>query len=401
MEISCRLGYVRPVRLVAVALAALAGVAAAQKPREYARELQAGIDAFRLGKYDAAKQHLELAHNLDLRAAAPHRFLAAVAAAQLRFAECIDQARKALRLEPAASEAPETRKLHATCREKAERPAFAGELGDQAAIAVVSNPSGAAVKIRGLGFGGTPLAPRPIAPGQLVVEVSKSGFLGARVEIDAVPGIVTDVIVELTPGVEATEVVAPSSGTLIIKAAPAREVTIDGRVIKGERVELSPGVHVVEVREPGRDPWRRRVAISADREVRLAPELVDSSPRERKRTIGTLLTGGGVVVAGLAVGAYYVSRRAAGDARDILRIEIERPPGDTTPPIRTRADFEAARDKANRWATISNIVWATGLVAAGTGVFLLHTNRRRDGDVPAFALTPISGGAFASMEIRW
>jgi hypothetical protein len=404
VEISRRLGYGSDVRLalVVVVCCAISGVAAAQRPSpEYTRALQGGIDALRLGKHDVAKQQLDLARNLDLKAAEPHRWLAALAHARLRFDECIEAARKALRLEPTGREVADTRKLHEDCRSKAGRPAFAGELGEQAAISVSSNPPGAAVRIRGLAVGGTPIAPRTIAPGQVVVDIVKSGFLPGRADVDVLPGIVTDVSVDLVAGVETAPNVEPSFGTLLVPLAPRREVLIDGRLVKTERTQLSPGIHIVEVREPDRDPWRRRVAITVDREQQLAPELVDSRPRESKRRIGKIALGAGTALAVLGVGAFYISRNAAEDARDILRIEIERPIGDTTPPLRTRADFEAARDKANRWATLSNVSWAAGFAAAGAGFYLLYRNRDRDGDAPDFAIAPVRGGAIAGASLVW
>ena len=71
------------------------GTARAQTP-EVAREFQAGVDAFRLGKYDEARVHLEKARALDPKLPGPHRFLAAVAQAQGKSDECIAEARAAI-----------------------------------------------------------------------------------------------------------------------------------------------------------------------------------------------------------------------------------------------------------------------------------------------------------------
>lgn len=389
-----------------VVLVVLAGVAVAQPPpKEFTRELDAGIDAFRLGKYDDAKKHLDLARNLDLKQAAPHRYLAAIAQAQMRWEECIDAARKALSLDRADTpHRADTRRLHDACRTATGRPDLAadrGELGEFAALAVTSNPPGASVKVRDLVYGGTPMAPHPLAAGRISVELVKSGFLTANIDIDALPGIITDVHVDMTPGVqEATPLPIPF-GRLIVPRAERRELLIDGRPVAGSRIELAPGVHIVEVREPGKEPWRRRVAITADRDTHLAPELVDSGPRESRRRLAKILIGTGAVAAGFAVGAFYISRGSAEDARDILRIEIARMPGETSPPIRTRDDFNAARDRANRWATISNLSWGAALAAAGTGIFLLYRNRDREGDAPEFAIAPVRGGAIATTGIEW
>jgi PEGA domain-containing protein len=67
----------------------------------------------------------------------------------------------------------------------------------RAAIAVTTSVPGAAVRVGGLGYGSTPVPPRPIEPGTLAVELAKPGYRPARVEIEALPGIITDVTVEL------------------------------------------------------------------------------------------------------------------------------------------------------------------------------------------------------------
>jgi tetratricopeptide (TPR) repeat protein len=180
----------------ALPLLVLCGIARAQ-PAEFAREFQAGVDAFRLGKYDAARARLEQARALEPKLAGPSRFLAAVAQAQGRWDDCITAARRALALNPRSSERSDTRKLHDACRASAGRAPYRGDLGDRAAIAVTSNVPGAAVKIGGLAYGATPLGPRPITAGALALELSKPGWRPARFEVEALPGIVTDVAVEL------------------------------------------------------------------------------------------------------------------------------------------------------------------------------------------------------------
>ncbi len=190
-------GTVSAVRARSVLLVlGLCGVAGAQ-PAEFTREFQAGVDAFRLGKLDSARAHLEKAKALEPGLAGPNRFLAAVAHGQGRWTDCIAAARLALALNPRSTEHKDTRKLHDRCRHGAGLPPYRGDLGERAAIAVTTSVPGAAVKIRGLGYGSTPVAPRPIEPGTLAIELGKRGFRSARVEIDALPGIVTDVSVEL------------------------------------------------------------------------------------------------------------------------------------------------------------------------------------------------------------
>jgi tetratricopeptide (TPR) repeat protein len=168
-------------------------------PPDVAHEFQAGVDAYRLGKYDDARAHLEKAEAGDPTLPGPHRFLAAVAQAQHRWADCITEARRALQLNPRSRELVETRTLHEGCRSADGRPAYAGALGDSAAIAVTANVTGATVRIAGLRYGGTPLVPRRIKPGVLQIAVEKAGWRPAQVTIEALPALVTDIAVVLEP----------------------------------------------------------------------------------------------------------------------------------------------------------------------------------------------------------
>ena len=202
MEILRRVRYglttVRPAVLLGVFAIGAAGRAhAGPVSAALTREFQAGVDAYRLGKYDEARAHLEKAQSIDPRLPGPHRFLAAVAQAQQRWADCITETRRALQLNPHSSEIAETRKLHDHCREADGRPVYAGDIGDGAAIAVTANVAGATVRIGGLRYGGTPVAPRLIKAGVLQVDVEKAGWKPAHLTVEALPAIVTDITVEL------------------------------------------------------------------------------------------------------------------------------------------------------------------------------------------------------------
>lgn len=177
----------------------VASVAADSTPAGFTREFQAGVDAYRLGKYDDARAHLEKAAGLDPKLPGPHRFLAAVASAQHRWADCIAEARRALQLNPHSQEIADTRKLHDSCRSADGRAAYSGDLGDSAAISVTANVTGATVRIGGLRYGGTPMAPRLIKPGILQVDLDRIGYKPARLTIEALPAIVTDILIELEP----------------------------------------------------------------------------------------------------------------------------------------------------------------------------------------------------------
>jgi len=392
------------------------GVAVAQ-PDELTKEFQAGVDAFRLGKLAEARQHLEKARFLDPKLPGPHRFLAALGQAQSRWSECIESAHKALELNPASSEAPDTRKLYEACRMSAGRTPARQELGDSAAIAVSTNVVGATVKINGLTYGGTPLAPRPITAGELDVEIEKPGWKPAKQTVNALAGIVTDVIVDLEPdgtaqGANELEVktaklkigylvVPPGTGTLTIDDAAAPAPV-------GDRFELAAGTHILQLEQPGKDPWRRRVRISAGQKTTVMPELVDTESRSRVETRGFYVVGAGGALLAAGFAASMISRDAANEARDIVRIERSRDPSRPLSetamisPVRTRDDLQDARDKHARFAVISNALYATGFITAGVGAYFLYKGARQRRDVPPpFAIAPVRGGAVIAKELAW
>ncbi len=396
------------------ALLLVAHVAYAQ-PVELTKEFQAGIDAYRLGKLDEARAHLEKARDMDPKLPGPYRFLAAVAQAQGRWTDCIDNAHEALVLKPTSSESADTKKLYESCRVSAGRTPYREALGESAAIAVTANVPGATVKINGLTYGGTPLAPRPIAAGELDITIEKPGWLPQQKTLTVLPGIVTDVIVDLEPDPAAQTAAAIDSKPKEIKVGylivppDSGTITIDGAVTPqtGERIELDPGPHVIELQKAGKDPWRRRVRISAGQKTTVTPTFIDHGQRERTETTGFYVLGaGGAVLAGGFVAA-VIARDAADEARDIVRIERSRdvrPLSETgmVAPVRTREDLQDARDRHAKWSVISNALYVTGIITSGVGAYFLYKGARQRRDVPPpFAIAPVEGGAIIAKELAW
>jgi len=388
-------------RLCWFVLLVVASPALAQPSADLTKEFQAGVDAFRLGKYDEARVHLEKARTIDPKLPGPYRFLAAVAKAQSKWTECIEDARKALELNPSSVETLDTRKVHDDCRVSAGRAPYRGpELVDSAAVAVTSNVPGATVKINSLTYGGTPMAPRPITAGKLAVEVEKRGWKPAKVEIDAPVGIVTDVDVELEADTSQQTVVEVGKG--------AEKPTKGWLVLPGERIEMEPGTQVIERRAPGADVWRRRVRIVAGQDTKVEPMFVNTEEREGKERVGLYVLAGGGVLLATGFGFGLAGEHAANEAREIDRVEKARDP--TLPisqtgavePVHTRADFNAAVDRANRDALISDVAVGAGLVAVGIGAYYIYRGaKERDDAPPPFALAPTRGGAFIAKEIAW
>ena len=392
------------VRSAAVVLA-LTSVVSAQPSSDVTKEFQAGVDAFRLGKLDEAKGHLEKAKSLDPNLPGPNRFLAAVAQAQQRWQDCIDFARTAIELNPRSAEIADTKKVHDECRLAAGRVPFRDELGDSAAIAVVTSVAGATVKIGGLNYGGTPLAPRPITAGKLEIDVEKPGWKPVHVSVNALAGLVTDVTLELEPDPNAQnpdvivkQPMSTTNGYLVVGDVPA--LTVDGQTTKAVngKVELAPGTHVIEIDRDAHDPWRRRVRINAGQATPIAPVFVETAARESKDQLGLALVSGGAAVTIFGFIANLESTDASAKAREINRLETAHPPAGQF----TRADFVDAHDRAKKWSLISNVAYGAGLAVIGVGAIYLYLGGRERSDVPPpFAITPVAGGAVISRGASW
>lgn len=401
----------------ALVLLLAARVAAAQSA-DFTREYNAGIDASRLGKYDEAIAHLEKARTLEPKLPGPHRWLAAVAQAQNRWADCVKEAHLALELNPNSSEVADTKKLYESCRISGGGVPYMADLTSSAAISVTTNIPGAQVRINGLTYGGTPLAPRPITPGPLDIEITKPGWRPVKAQVNAVVGIVTDVEVNLEADpnakvgseVDVNKPVKFKYGYLLIPPDATTTLTIDGKAtpLTDKRIELEPGTYVIELSRPGKDPYRRRVRISAGQKSVVNPEFVDTEERGASETRGFYVVGAGG--AALAVGfvAALIAERAGNEAQDIARIERGRDPSQPLSqtgmlaPVRTREDLQDARDRHARWSVISNAFYAVGLATTAFGAYYLYKGARERRDVPPpFAIAPVQGGAMIAKELVW
>ncbi|MFN0253360.1 MAG: PEGA domain-containing protein [Kofleriaceae bacterium] len=336
------------------------------------REFEAGVDAYRLGKLEDARAHLEKAIAMNPALPGPHRFLAAVSQAQGRFEDCIASARTAIEMNPRSSEIADTRKLHDACRSSAGRAVFRDDLGDGAAIAVTTSVPGATVTISGLSYGGTPLAPRRIKPGTHEVSVEKSGFRPAKASVNALPGVVTDVDFELVADASVVVKIAPSDSTSTLTIRGGDSLVLDGDSVSfepNEPISIAPGEHLVEVRRANKEPWRRRVRLEPRQERTLVPSF--ETAHAHVRTRGWLAIGAGVgfgLVGGVAAA---MSVDAEGSSRTALY-------------------------------AVSGVSFGVTAVAVGLGIYWVVRGRPVDRDAPPpFALAPIEGGALASTGFSW
>jgi hypothetical protein len=412
---------------------ALAAVAHAQKApsEEFTQAFQAGADAYRLGRLDEARAHLERAKSIDPTLPGPWRFLAQVAAAEEKWDECVASSREAIRLNPTSSTIAETRQVHDQCRKAWGKPDFPGpyETGT-GAISVTADQAGASVEINSLAYGATPMAPRAYPAGQtpVVVTVKKAGYLDATREVIVLPEIVTDVdvVLEVDPN---AAVIDPGIGTTEVKTGwirvttgvPGAVVTIDGAPPKLDdqgRAELESGVHEVVVTADGYEPQRRSVRVTKGQVQEVKVDLRSQARVDSMRSRGTILMSSGLALAVAGAVTGVLSLRAGDEARDIQGIEQTRPPFGTLPeadsaaiqPIRTRADQEAAEDRAKKWALISNISYGAAVVAIGVGAYYLVKSRKPADEVEPhkISIVPVPVvdeggglGAAAVGEVRW
>lgn len=376
VEISRRRAYACYVRSVVVSLALVvglvAGVRVARADDKVTREFEAGVDAFRLGKLDEARAHLEKAISMNPVLPGPHRFLAAVAQGQGRFEDCIASARTAIELNPRSSELADTRKLHDACRSSAGRTVFRDELGDGAAIAVVTSVPGATVTISGLSYGGTPLAPRRIKPGTHEVSVEKSGYRPAHASVNALPGIVTDVIFELVEDKSVTSQITPAAASSSLTITSGDSLVLDGDTVPfhpNEPISLAPGEHLLEVRRADMEPWRRRIRLAPNQQRSLAPEFETAHAHVRTRGWLAIGAGAGFAVVGGVTAA--IAADASGTSRTALY-------------------------------GVMGISFGIAAVGLGLGVYWVVRGQPVDRDAPPpFAIAPIEGGAVAATGFAW
>jgi hypothetical protein len=407
-------------------LAALAGSAHAQQAPspQFTREYDAGRDAYRLGKFDEAREHLEKAKAFEPKLPGPYRYLAAVDQAEQKFADCVIDARMAMQLNPASTELPETIKLHDACRASLGRPAFEfSKDSTGGAISVTSNVEGAAVTLNGLKYGATPLAPREVVSGDAEIGVSKVGYLPATKKVYVLVGVVTDVDVTLdkdpnykdTDNAGASHVTVPTTGFLVLSGVPNGTFTLDGTAVtlKEGAIESDPGVHEVVVNAPGMESWRRRVRFARGQKITIDVALTSSDQRSSSRGLGLTLVSVGALLAAGSAGAGIYSYHQAQIAHDWVRIEQTRPTGvpiDQTGaalPVHTRADIDAQNQKAKNWGYVADGALAAGAISAGIGVYYLLKDRpsEQEGKPAPFAIAPIIGhgdtGFVVAKEVRW
>ena len=365
--------------LATISFGASAALAQQAPSPQFTREFQAGVDAYRLGKYDEARAHLEQAKAFEPKLPGPYRYLAAVDQSESKFADCVADARTAIELNPKSTEIGETIKLHDACRASLGKTAYtfaADSTGG--AITVTANTDAATVTLNGLKYGATPLAPREVVAGDAEIGVSKLGFLPQTKTVKVLAGIVTDVdfTLEKDPNYkDQTDVgnnhpAEPTTGFLELTGAASATIKLDGKdvALEDNKLESDPGVHEIEVRSPGMESWRRRVRIARGQKITIGVTMVSSDDRASSHGKGVAFVTIGALLAAGALGTGIYSYRQAEIAHDWVRVEQTRPAGMDTSgvlPIHTRADIDAQSDKAKTWGYISDAAVGAAVVSFG------------------------------------
>lgn len=254
---------------------------ASAQPAKLAQRFQEGVDAYRLGDYAEARVHLEAARKLDPKLPGPHRFLAAVALAEKRHDDCIASAAQALRVAPQSRELDDTRKLHEDCRLAAGRPTFSGAYRDGGgALAITATfedvSVGAAIAIDGKSSGSTPLYPRAISAGPHQIKVSRAGAGEQTLQIDVLPGVVTDVAVVLGAPKQEAWIELPAE----LLKEESLALSIDGKPVTASvRVAVAPGKRAIVLRR-GKQEWSRTIEVTPSKTVKLTPTF--PSPKKTR-----------------------------------------------------------------------------------------------------------------------
>jgi hypothetical protein len=136
---------------------------------------------------------------------------------------------------------------------KAQMPQFGS-------IKVLSNANGAEVYLDGELKGNVPAAIANVAPGTHILEVKADGFDPSEENVDVVVG--QEKVLKVT----LKEKAKPTTGWLQVLTAPDSNLFVDGKPIPPpipDKIELSPGKHVVLVQKPGFADFRQDAMITA------------------------------------------------------------------------------------------------------------------------------------------
>lgn len=255
-------------------------------------------------------------------------------------------------------------------------------------LRVETRPAGARVLVDGEPAGSTPLT-RPVAAGAHTIRVELEGF--EPIERTVTLGPEHTKASPLPVEIELSKAIP--RGELVLSVSPAgAEVLVDrelvGRAPLTEPLVLTEGLHTIEVRAPGAEPYTEMIAISAGQR---AETSIDIGGGPDWSTIGivTMGVGGALVAGGAVTGALALG--ASGDLDD-CRADPSC--------ARSAREVELADDVRSQALVTDVLIWSGVAVAAGGVVLYLlapdeagveHSEIREQ----SWFVTPLQGGAAA------
>jgi hypothetical protein len=166
-----------------------------------------------------------------------------------------------------------------------------------ATLKITISVDGASVLIDGETVGISPLSdPLAVDLGRHTLTVRKAGFETIERVTDAVGGGEAAISITLTPRTPVSH--------LTVATDTDASIRIDGQIAGAGRYDgqLSPGTHQVAVTESGKLPYRAEVDLR-DGETRTVQVTLESA---RGGTLWPWIVGGTALVAGAAVGGYFL-----------------------------------------------------------------------------------------------
>jgi hypothetical protein len=129
------------------------------------------------------------------------------------------------------------------------------------------------------------------------VTVSKAGFLPFEQPVSIQGGSDLPLSVQLSPERHVAR--------LVVSADQGATIVVDGSTLGKGRLDaqVASGAHAVEVTEPGKTPYRAQVDLRDDETRALDVTLV---AEKHPATLWPWIAGGAAVVAGAAVGSYFL-----------------------------------------------------------------------------------------------
>ncbi len=191
----------RFVPLVAAAMMAMfvAHAADAKQPPEptYAEQFADGVRAYEEGKLDFAQLRFEAALRLRRGDKAAQGYMAKIGHLQ----KCVESAFDIVKARRRGRKAARARKRHERCRRALGRRGAPAKLGTNGALYVVLLINGADILIDGKKVAIAPMTKGPlvIPPGTYKVTVTMRGWGIAEDRFVVLPGLVTDVLLTITP----------------------------------------------------------------------------------------------------------------------------------------------------------------------------------------------------------